>query len=76
MADLCNLDDIIQLADGRVAVCECPRCGHPIILPRVLEVMTLDELKQEFPLVEEETGGEGQGLASDTGGPAAENQNP
>lgn len=71
MSDYRTLEELLDGAirpDGeRVAVCECAQCGGPVILPAVLEVMTLEELKREYPL-EEAGDGEGQGLADNPGG--------
>ena len=44
--------DAFNLGDLRVAVCDCPHCGQKVLLPKVLEVMTLVELQQAFPLEE------------------------
>jgi hypothetical protein len=49
-----SLSDIIgeamRLEGGRVGVCLCPHCGGAVLLPQALQVMTIDELKREYPL--------------------------
>lgn len=56
MAEFQSLEELLggalRAGDGRVAVCQCPHCGGPIILPQVLEMRTIEELKAEYPVEE------------------------